>query len=150
MKRWLAIVAALFCIAAAPDPADRLSNPQQEERARHLFKQTRCVVCQNESIDDSQAELAHDLRHVIRAQVAAGKSDEEIRAFLVSRYGDFILLRPRFSPATVILWVGPFAIVLIGLGVLVSRRRKLEGAEEGLTPEEEARLKSIVERSDNV
>ena len=150
MKRWLAIAAALFCIAAAPDPADRLPNPQQEERARHLFKQTRCVVCQNESIDDSQAELAHDLRQVIRAQVAAGKSDEEIRAFLVSRYGDFILLRPRFSPATVILWVGPFAIVLIGLGVLVSRRRKLEGAEEGLTPEEEARLKSIVERSDNV
>ena len=66
---------------------------------------------------------------MIRAQVAAGRSDEEIRAFLVSRYGDFILLRPRFSPATVILWVGPFAIVLIGLGVLVSRRRKAGGAD---------------------
>jgi cytochrome c-type biogenesis protein CcmH len=150
VKRWLAVVAALFCIAAAPDPADRLPNPDQEARARHLFKQTRCVVCQNESIDDSQAELAHDLRQVIRGQIAAGRSDEEIRTFLVSRYGDFILLRPRFSPATVILWVGPFAIVLIGLGVLAARRRKAEAVDETLTPEEEARLKSIVERSDNL
>jgi cytochrome c-type biogenesis protein CcmH len=150
VKRWLAIVAALFCIAAAPDPADRLPNPDQEARARHLFKQTRCVVCQNESIDDSQAELAQNLRQVIRGQVAAGRSDAEIRAYLISRYGDFILLRPRFSPATVILWVGPFAIVLIGLGVLVTRRRKAEGSDERLTAEEEARLKSIVERSDNL
>ena len=150
MKRWLAIVAALLCIAAAPDPADRLPNPGQEARARHLFKQTRCVVCQNESIDDSQAELAHDLRQVIRGQIAAGRSDEEVRTFLVSRSGDFILLRPRFSPATVILWIGPFAIVLIGLGVLAGRRRRLQAAEEArLTPEEEARLKAMVERTDN-
>ena len=150
MKRWLAIVAALLCIAAAPDPADRLPDPAQEARARHLFKQTRCVVCQNESIDDSQAELAHDLRQVIRGQIAAGRSDDEIRAFLHSRYGDFILLRPRFSPATAILWVGPFAIVLIGLTVLLGRKRKAEAVEETLTPEEEARLKSIVEHSDNL
>lgn len=150
MKRWLAIVAALLCIAAAPDPADRLPEPAQEARARHLFKQTRCVVCQNESIDDSQAELAHDLRQVIRGQIAAGRSDDEIRAFLRSRYGDFILLRPRFSPATAILWVGPFAIVLIGLTVLLGRKRKAEAGEETLTAEEEARLKSIVEHSDNL
>jgi cytochrome c-type biogenesis protein CcmH len=150
VKRWLAIVAALLCIAAAPDPTDRLPDPTQEARARHLFQQTRCVVCQNESIDDSQAELAHDLRQVIRGQIAAGRSDAEIRAFLISRYGDFILLRPRFSPATVILWVGPFAIVLIGLGALLARRRRAQEPVETLTPEEEARLKSIVESTDNL
>jgi cytochrome c-type biogenesis protein CcmH len=148
VKRWLAIAAALFCIAAAPDPADMLKDPAQEARARALFAQIRCVVCQNESIDDSQAELAHDLRQVVRAQVAAGRSDQEIQAFLVSKYGDFILLRPRFNAATAIIWVTPFAIVLVGVGVLLARRRRQVEAEADLSDEERARLKSMVETTD--
>jgi cytochrome c-type biogenesis protein CcmH len=148
VKRWLAIAAALVCIAAAPDPADMLKDPAQEARARALFSQIRCVVCQNESIDDSQAELAHDLRQVVRAQVAEGRSDQEIQAFLVSKYGDFILLRPRFNATTAIIWVTPFAIVLVGIGLLVARRRRQVEAEADLSDEEQARLKSMVETTD--
>lgn len=130
MKR-LATLAftAIMLGAAAPDPADKLADPAQEARARALFPGVRCVVCQNESIDDSGADLARDLRQTIRAQVAAGRSDAEIHAFLVARYGDFILLRPRLGPATVALWGLPFAIVLIGVGVLAFRRGAPREAE---------------------
>ncbi|HET9159493.1 MAG TPA: cytochrome c-type biogenesis protein [Caulobacteraceae bacterium] len=145
MKKWLAIVAAMFCIAAAPDPADMLKDPAQEARARHIFHQVRCVVCQNESIDDSEADLAHDLRQLIRGQVAQGKSDTEIRAFLISKYGDFILLKPRFDAATAIIWIAPFAIVGVGLIVLVLRRPR-EEPEPVLSAEEEKRLKSLVDK----
>jgi cytochrome c-type biogenesis protein CcmH len=148
LKRLAVVVAALFCIAAAPDPADVLKDPAQEARARALFHQIRCVVCQNESIDDSQAELAHSLRQIVRAQVAAGRSDAEIQQFLVSKYGDFILLRPRFNAVTAIIWVVPFVIVLVGVGVLVGRRRRAEEADPELSDEEKARLKSLVETSD--
>jgi cytochrome c-type biogenesis protein CcmH len=146
VKRLLVVCAAFFLIAAAPDPADQLSNPAQEARARVLFKQTRCVVCQNESIDDSQADLAHDLRQVIRAQIKAGKSDGEIRDFLVSKYGDFILMKPRFNAATAALWGAPFVIVLVGVGVLLTRRRREDEPVTDLTPDEEARLKALVEQ----
>jgi cytochrome c-type biogenesis protein CcmH len=122
-----------------------LKNPAQEARARAIFRETRCVVCQNESIDDSEAELAHDLRQLIRAQVAAGKSDAEIRAFLISKYGDFILLKPRFDVATAVIWVVPFAIVLVGVGVVVLRRRKVVEPVAELSPEEEARLAALAE-----
>jgi cytochrome c-type biogenesis protein CcmH len=148
LTRIAVVVAALFCMAAAPDPADTLKDPAQEARARALFHQIRCVVCQNESIDDSQAELAHSLRQIVRAQVAAGRSDAEIQQFLVSKYGDFILLRPRFNAATAIIWVVPFAIVLVGVGVLVARRRRAEETDAELSDEERARLKSLVETSD--
>lgn len=149
MKRWATIVAALFCIAAAPDPADMLKDPGQETRARAMFHQIRCVVCQNESIDDSQAELAHDLRQVIRSQVAAGRSDQQIRDFLVSKYGDFILLKPRFDAATAVIWVVPFAIVLVGVSLVIARRRRRDEVEaQALTPDEEKRLKSLVDSPD--
>jgi len=148
LRRWAAIVAAMLCVAAAPDPADTLKDPAQEARARAMFHQIRCVVCQNESIDDSQAELAHDLRQVVRAQVAAGRSDAEIQQFLVSKYGDFILLRPRFNAGTAIIWITPFAIVLVGIGVLVARRRRTQEDEAELSEEEKARLKSLVETTD--
>jgi cytochrome c-type biogenesis protein CcmH len=144
MRKWLAIVAALFCVAAAPDPADMLKDPAQEARARHIFHEVRCVVCQNESIDDSEADLAHDLRQLIRAQVAQGKSEAQIRAFLISKYGDFILLKPRFDAMTAIIWIAPFAIVIVGLGVLIARRPR-QDPEPALTADEEARLKSLID-----
>jgi cytochrome c-type biogenesis protein CcmH len=85
---------------AAADPAERLPDPVQEARAREIFREVRCLVCQNESIDDSEAALAGDLRQVVRDQVKQGRSDKQIRAFLVERYGEFVLLKPPFSPAT--------------------------------------------------
>lgn len=149
MRRLLAIVAAaMLCTAAAPTPAERLPDPAQEARARTLFKETRCVVCQNESIDDSQAELASDMRRLIRGQIAAGRSDAEVRAFLLSRYGDFILMRPRLTPATALLWGGPFLIVIGGVAWLISRRRKDAELEAPLSDEEKAALALVLDRGE--
>ncbi|MFZ5730445.1 MAG: cytochrome c-type biogenesis protein, partial [Pseudomonadota bacterium] len=91
LARLFAVVAAVFCMAAASDPSERLPDPAQEARARELFKEVRCLVCQNESIDDSNAELAADLRRIVREEVAAGRSDAEIRDFLTDRYGEYVL-----------------------------------------------------------
>ena len=143
----LTLFFALAAIAGAwaVTPDEMLKDPILETRARALSEELRCMVCQNESIDDSQADLAHDLRQVIRAQVKAGKSDAEIRDFLVSKYGDFILMKPRFNAATAALWGAPFVIVLVGIGVLLTRRPRDEEPAADLTPEEEERLKTLVE-----
>jgi cytochrome c-type biogenesis protein CcmH len=137
-----ALLGAILCIAAAGDPADRLADPAREARARGLFQETRCLVCQGESIDDSEAPLAHDLRGLIRTQVGAGRSDAEVRAFLRARYGDFVLLRPPFSPANALLWGGPFLVAAAG-AVLLIRRRSKAAPPPPLTPQEEARLKAL-------
>jgi cytochrome c-type biogenesis protein CcmH len=126
----------LLCAAAA-DPADRLADPGQEARARALFRDVRCLVCQSESIDESEADLARDLRQLIRQQVSQGRSDEQIRAYLVSRYGEFVLLTPRLTLGNSLLWAGPAAVVVIGLAALALRRRTPSGSED-LSPEEEA------------
>jgi cytochrome c-type biogenesis protein CcmH len=130
---------ALILCTGAGSPADELKNPAQEARARALFKEVRCLVCQNESIDDSEAPLANDLRQIVRGQVLAGKSDAEIKRFLTDRYGEFVLLRPKLSIGNAILWGTPFAIVGLGaVGLLIaSRRRKV--AETAPLDEEEAR-----------
>jgi len=140
---FLAVLAALVCVAAAEDPADQLPNPAQEAHARVLFKEIRCVVCQNESIDDSEAEVAGNLRQAVRAQVAEGRSDRQIKTYLVQRYGEFILLRPVFSPGNALLWVGPFLIVLIGAGVLALRARRTPSPDAGLSETEEAKLREL-------
>ncbi len=140
---FLAIAAALVCLAAAEDPADQLPNPAQEAHARTLFKEIRCVVCQNESIDDSEAEVAGNLRQAVRAQVAEGRSDRQIKAYLVQRYGEFILLRPVFSAGNALLWIGPFLIVLAGAGVLALRARRAPAQEARLTEAEEAKLREL-------
>lgn len=142
MKRLLIALAAFACIAAASDPSERLSDPAQEARARALFREVRCLVCQNESIDDSSAELAHDLRQVVREQIAAGRSDAEIRAFLVDRYGEFALLTPTFSAANAALWGAPVLVLLIG-GMLLMLRLRNRPAPAALSPEEEARLAQL-------
>lgn len=141
----LAALAAVFCMAAASDPAERLANPAQEARARHIFEQVRCLVCQNESIDDSQAELAHDLRQVVRDQVREGRSDDQIKRFLVDRYGEFVLLRPRFSPGNAALWLGPFAVVLLGFGLLLRRLRNRAPEPELPAPDAE-RLRRLMDQ----
>ncbi len=143
----LVAIAAVACMAAASDPSERLADPGQEARAREIFKQVRCLVCQNESIDDSEADLARDLRVLVRDQVKQGRSDGEIRAFLTERYGEFVLLKPPFSPGNAVLWLTPLAVLLAGGGLMVAllrRRREAEAPPEALSAEEEARLRGLL------
>ncbi|MDO8378835.1 cytochrome c-type biogenesis protein [Phenylobacterium sp.] len=144
MRKLLAILAAVFCIAAASDPAERLADPAQEARARALFSEVRCLVCQNESIDDSQAELASDLRRLVRDQIKAGKSDDQVKAYLTDRYGEFVLLKPSFSWGNAALWGAPFLVV--GLGVwLLARNLRAPRPSSELSEEEAARLADLAD-----
>jgi cytochrome c-type biogenesis protein CcmH len=121
-----------------------LADRALEARARALSAEFRCLVCQNESIDDSGAPLAHDLRVLIREQLSAGRSDAEIRDFLVARYGEFILLRPRLSAQTLLLWLGPFVILAAGAAFIAFALHRRQGATDApLTLEERARLESL-------
>lgn len=138
-----AALAAVMLTAASDDVSEHIKDPKLEARAENLFSQFRCVVCQNESIAASEADIAHDMRKLVRAQVAAGKSDKDVRAYMFARYGDFILLRPRLTPATAILWGGPFAIVLGGLILLLMRRRRESAPEVELSKAELAKLKAL-------
>ena len=108
----------------AVEPEEFLQNPQQEIRARNITKNIRCLVCQNQSIDDSSAPLAKDLRTLIRAKVQENDTDEEIYKFLSDRYGDFILLKPAFKISTFLLWSLPFVFVLIGIFILFLHNKK--------------------------
>ncbi len=144
MRKLLAILGAVFCIAAASDPSERLADPGQEARARAIFAEVRCLVCQNESIDDSQAELAGDLRKLVRDEIKAGRSDDQVRAYLVSRYGEFVLLKPAFSLGNAALWGAPFLVVAVGLILLVGNLRKRAPAAE-LSSEEAERLARLAE-----
>jgi len=123
LARLLAAACAVLCMAAASDPSERLADPAQEARARELFKEVRCLVCQNESIDDANAELAADLRAIVRQEVAEGRSDAEVRRFLTDRYGEYVLLKPQFTWANAALWFAPLLIVLTGAALLVGRWR---------------------------
>lgn len=127
---------------------ERLPDPVAEARAQEIMKQLRCLVCQNQSIVESDASLAEDLRAIVREQIQAGKSDDEIRTFMTARYGDWVLLKPPVRGTTALLWFGPL-ILLLGGGVLVFRyiRKKPEGVQSTpLTPEEAQKLKEILER----
>jgi cytochrome c-type biogenesis protein CcmH len=111
--------------ALAVQPDEMLRDPALEARARALSAELRCMVCQNQSIDDSDAPLAKDLRVLVRERLSAGESDTDVKAFLVERYGDFILLRPPLEIRTLILWAAPFAVLLIGVaGLALSARRR--------------------------
>jgi len=140
----LAALAGMACIAAASDPAERLPDPAQEARAREIFRDVRCLVCQNESIDDSEADLAHDLRQIVREQVKAGKSETEIKAFLTDRYGEFVLLTPRFSVGNLALWGVPFLVVVAGAALLVARLRN-RAPDAELDASEAARVQRLIE-----
>jgi cytochrome c-type biogenesis protein CcmH len=142
LRSLAAALAGVICIGAASDPAERLPDPAQEARARAIFKDVRCLVCQNESIDDSEAELAHDLRQVVREQVRLGHSDAQIKRFLTDRYGEFVLLTPAFSWVNLALWGGPFAVVILGGGLLVARLRN-RTADAELSPEEADRVRRL-------
>ena len=158
--RWLRLSLLALALATAPQalavqPDEILADAALEARARALSKELRCMVCQNQSIDDSDAPLARDLRVLVRERLQAGDSDHAVIEFLVARYGEFVLLKPRFSPHTALLWLGPVAIVLIGaFGLLmVARRRRADSAlataeQAKLTPKEAAQLSEILGRND--
>jgi len=145
VRRWLF---ALLVVAgpawALSDPAEQLPDPAQEQRARALGRELRCLVCQNQSIEDSDAELARDLRRIVREQVAAGRSDSQVMSFLHDRYGDFVLLRPPVNAGTALLWATP--VLALGAGALLVlglRRRRAAPAPAALTPAEQARLAEL-------
>lgn len=144
LRGLLIALAGVACIAAASDPAERLRDPEQEAQAREIFKDVRCLVCQNESIDDSEAELAQDLRRIVRDQVRAGKTEDQIKTFLTERYGEFVLLRPSFSLGNLALWAVPFLVVLTGVGLLVSRLRN-RAPEPELDERDAARLQALLD-----
>jgi cytochrome c-type biogenesis protein CcmH len=125
----IALFALSFVVApiAAANGPDSLSNPAQEARARELQKEFRCLVCQGQSLDDSNAPLAADLRRLIRQRILAGDSDDEIGRYLVARYGEFILMKPPFEPQTYALWLGPILVLILAGGVgiwVVSRAQR--------------------------
>jgi cytochrome c-type biogenesis protein CcmH len=134
--------------AWAVQPDEMLPDPVLEARARALSKELRCMVCQNESIDDSEAPLAHDLRVLVRERLKAGDSDQQVLGFLVARYGEFVLLRPPLSWHTVALWGLPPAALLIGGFIIVfdlrRRRKRIPAAEERLSSSEEARVAALL------
>ena len=145
----LALLAMSTAIAVESD--EIISDPALEARARALSKELRCMVCQNQSIDESEAPLARDLRVLVRERLQAGESDQQVIHFLVARYGEFVLLRPRFSWHTALLWFGPATILIIGAyGVLVLARRYRENFDrtvanqERLTAAEADRLSQIL------
>ncbi|MBT9289099.1 cytochrome c-type biogenesis protein [Prosthecodimorpha staleyi] len=146
---WLGL-ALLVVPAAAVQPDEILKDPVLEKRARAISADLRCMVCQNQSIDDSDAPLAKDLRVLVRERLVAGDSNAAVKDFLVARYGQFVLLNPRFEWETALLWVTPFAVLGIGAGVLVVgalRRRRVpagEAAGGDLTAEERAALAEIL------
>ena len=144
------VFAVLLPIAAAAvEPDEMLSDPALEARAREISAELRCMVCQNQSIDDSNADLARDLRLLVRSRLEAGDSDDEVIDYVVSRYGEFVLLKPRFSQHTWLLWGAPALLILlgaIGLWRLAVARR---GADRPLSRQEEERLEKILSETDD-
>jgi cytochrome c-type biogenesis protein CcmH len=153
MRRLLLALAVLASLglAAAPieavEPDEVLDDPILETRARDLSRILRCPVCQNESIDSSSADLARDLRILVRERLVAGDSDQQVLDFLVASYGDYILLQPPLKPRTYLLWFGPVLVLLLGLGVVLRlrARRRPAAAPGPLTPEERTRLDRLMD-----
>jgi cytochrome c-type biogenesis protein CcmH len=151
MKARLFAFCALLALSApafAVQPDEILPDAKLEERARNISADLRCLVCQNQSIDDSDASLAKDLRLLVRERLKAGDSDPQVKEFLVARYGNFILLKPPFEWDTLLLWLSPFAILGLGAAAMFAARRKGEDKPAApLSDEEDARLKSLLGQS---
>ncbi len=128
---------------ALSDPAEMLRDPAQEARAEQVGSQLRCLVCQNESIEDSGADLARDLRTIVRQRVAAGDTDAQVVAWMVARYGNFVRLRPALESATLLLWGSPFLALLAGLGAAWMARRRPAAGPAPLSESERARLAEL-------
>jgi cytochrome c-type biogenesis protein CcmH len=146
--RWLRLLPLVFLAliagpALAVQPDELMKDPALETRARALSGELRCLVCQNESIDDSEAPLARDIRVLIRERIGKGESNDSVRAYLVSRYGDFILLKPPFKAETLLLWLSPVLVLGLGVASAFYARRRAPSSTPGLSDEEEARLAAL-------
>ena len=142
------VLAALLLLLALPayavEPSEQLPDAQQEARARNLSRQLRCVVCQNESIDSSNADIARDLRLAVRERIRAGDDDAAVLGWVRQRYGDFVLLQPPLNPSTWPLWFGPPLLLLIAGTLLVLRARRVQQIDPApLTPDEARRLAAL-------
>ncbi len=148
---YLALLAALALPAFAVEPRERLADPVLEGRARILSKGLRCMVCQNESIDESGADLARDVRVKLRERLTAGDTDEAAVRFIVDRYGKFVLLNPPIEPATYVLWFSPVVILGVATGGILAavRRRKAAATPSPLDAAEKARLAALMQESDS-
>ncbi len=146
MKARLILAAWLFVTPAfAVLPSEQLADPALEARARAISGTLRCVVCQNQTIDDSDAEVAHDLRVILRERLKAGDSDQQAVAYIVKRYGDYVLLKPPFEAETLLLWLGPLLVLVAGgIGVGFYLRRRGQADAQALTQEEQARLDRLL------
>lgn len=140
----IAIAALLVLDASAKEAAPLAEDPVVEQRMVNIASELRCLVCQNESLAGSQADLAKDLRREVRGLIKEGKSDAEVKDFLVSRYGDFVLYRPQVKPETYLLWVGPFVLLIVGIAVLVRYLRR-RGGRVDAAPLSEADRKRAAE-----
>ena len=147
MRRLRLALVLLFAALSAPSlavqPDEVMQDPALEARARTLSAELRCMVCQNQSIDDSDAPLARDIRLLIRERIGKGESNDAVRGFLVSRYGDFILLKPPFKPETLLLWLSAPLTLAAGLVAMFYARRRAPTATPALSAEEEARLAAL-------
>jgi cytochrome c-type biogenesis protein CcmH len=144
-----ALLASLAGPALAVQPDEVMKDPALEARARDLSAELRCLVCQNQSIDDSDAPLARDIRLLIRERIGQGESNDAVRAYLVSRYGDFILLKPPFKPETLLLWLSPVLTLGVGVAAALLARRRAPRSTPRLSAEEEARLAALTNGDPN-
>ena len=155
MLRSLLVALLLLAGPALPGPTlaqhleDRLADPAQEARAREISRELRCLVCQNQSIEDSNAPLARDLRRIVRERVALGESDQTVLNYLVARYGEWVLLKPRFNLQNLLLWIGPLLLLLLGGGIIFAlyRRQRLAPAPaaRALDAGEQRRLAALLD-----
>jgi cytochrome c-type biogenesis protein CcmH len=150
LARFAAVAIALAPLpAGAVQPDEILSDPRLEERARHISADLRCLVCQNQSIDDSDAPLAKDLRVLVRERLVAGETDAAVRDFVVQRYGEFVLLKPVFRLQTTLLWLAPVLVLVAGaFGAFRALRRRRADRPTPLTPEERSALERVLRRAD--
>lgn len=154
MIRRLLVIVFLLLLPVSPvfavNPDEVLADPALEARARALSAQLRCMVCQNQSIDDSNAELAKDLRLLVRERITNGDSDEAVIAYVVSRYGEFVLLNPRFEVKTLILWGAPVVLLLAGAAAMLVAIRRRTGKATGtaLSADEQARLDAVLRKGE--
>jgi len=148
-RRFIVLIAALICAGAAfaVTPDEVLSDPALETRARSISSELRCMICQNQSIDDSDAALAKDLRVLVRQRLVAGDTDQQVMEYVVSRYGEFVLLRPPFSWRNALLWAAPALLLLGGVAYMLTatRRKRTDPATE-LTAAERDALDNVLRR----
>ena len=146
------VIALVLLLAAdlafAVEPSEMLKDPALEARARAISQEIRCLDCENQSIDDSNADLAHDLRLIVRERLTAGDSDRQVKDYLVARYGDFVLLDPPVKTKTIVLWAGPAILLLLGIAIIASAtRRRRASTLAPLSEEERRRLARLLDQS---